>query len=393
MPIRYKWCSSIEDIGKNEWDSLNKSESILKSFDFSNAVEQSKLDGVNFYYLVVYKENKIISIFPCYSYRIKLEILAGNSIKKFTERVRKFYSGFLQTKLFVVGSPVATCENHIFINEADQVNTDEVFDLIMEKSNELKTPLVIVKEIPGNELSFFKKNFPKFYIFESLANSFVPISKDKNPYPGLLKKRYKQRFNKALKDSDKDGYQWEITKDFSLMSNQVHELYVNVFDKSDNKFELLTPDFFQKVNEHLPNNSQILICKDKSGKVICTELIIEGKHELIPMYLGLDYKYIENGNIYNNVIFRTFLEAEKRDKRWVVLGQTSYQTKAYCGAMFERLYLGVYSHKPVLKFFIKNFFKYLFPKFTKPEVNSFSENIKSTDYFKDILLNSNKKFE
>ena len=177
------------------------------------------------------------------------------------------------------------------------------------------------------------------------------------------------------------------------MSNHIHELYVNVFEKSDNKFEFLTPDFFLKVNENLPNSSQILVCKDKSGKIICTELIIEGKNELIPMYLGLDYKYIENGNIYNNVIFRTFLEAEKRNKKWVILGQTSYQTKAYCGAMFERLYLGVYSHKPILNFFIKHFFKYLFPKFSKPDVNCFSENVKSTDYFKDILVNANKSFE
>lgn len=393
MSIVYKWYSNIEDIDKNEWDTLNKSESILKSFDFSKAVEKSKLNGVNLYYLVIYEANKIISILPCYTYKIKLEILAGNSIKKFAEAIRRFYLNFLQTNLFIVGSPVATCENHILINDSKKIKSEEIFNLIMEKSKELKTPLVIVKEIPGNEIKSFKENFPKFFIYESLANSFVPISKDKNPYPGILKKRYKQRFYKALKESDNEGYQWEIISDFSSISNQVYELYVNVFEKSDNKFEFLTPDFFLEINQNLPNNSQILICKDKLGRIVCTELIIEGKNELIPMYLGLNYKYIGNGNIYNNVIFRTFLEAEKRNKKWVVLGQTSYQTKAYCGAMFERLYLGVYSHKPVLNFFIKNFFKFLFPKFDKPNVNSFSENIKSTEYFKDVLFNSNKNFE
>ena len=151
MSITYKWYKKIEEIGKEEWNSLNKSESILKSFEFSEAVEQSKLEGVNFYYLVVYNDSNIISIYPCYTYKIKLEILAGNSIKNFIVRARKFYPSFLQANLFIVGSPVATCENHIFIGDAEMIQTEETFDLIVDKSKELKTPLIIVKEIPRNE--------------------------------------------------------------------------------------------------------------------------------------------------------------------------------------------------------------------------------------------------
>jgi hypothetical protein len=393
MSITYKWLNSIDNIEKSDWIRLYENKSILKSFEFTNAVEKSKLEGTEFHYLVVFKDNIIDSILPFYSYKVKLEILAGDSIKKITNLIRVIYPKFLQTKLFVIGSPIATCENHMSINYNNLSFKETIFNLVVDKSKELKTSLIIVKEIPNSELKSFEGFFSKFKTFESLPNSFIPISRDNFPYPNMLRKRYRQRFKSAIKKSDADGYKWKFVTNYSPMIHEMYNLYLNVYEKSEYKFEKLTPSFFERVQKILPNQSFLLTCRNSFGNLICAELIMEGENELIPMYLGLDYTFTTNSTIYNNVIFRTILEAEKRNKNWVVLGQTSYKAKAYSGAIFEKLYLGVYSHRPLMKFFITHFFKFLFPKFLKPDVNNINKDIKTKNYFTKLILESGKKFE
>ena len=393
MSITYKWINSIDNIEKSDWIKLYENKSILKSFEFTNAVEKSKLEGTKFYYLLVFKDNVIDSILPCYSYKVKLEILAGNSIKKIANLIRIIYPKFLQTKLFVIGSPIATCENHVSINYNNLSFKKTIFNLLIDKSKDLKTSLIIVKEIPNSELKPFEDYFSKIKFLESLPNSFIPISRDSFPYPNMLRKRYRQRFKSAIKKSDADGYKWEFVTNYSSMVHEMYNLYLNVYEKSEYKFEKLTPTFFERVQKTLPKKSFLLTCRNSFGNLICAELIMEGENELIPMYLGLDYTFTRNNNIYNNVIFRTILEAEKRNKNWVLLGQTSYKAKAYSGAIFEKLYMGVYSHRPLMKFFINHFFKFLFPKFLKPNVNNINNEIKTKNCFTELILESGKKFE
>ena len=393
MPLTYKWVESIDNIEKSDWIRLYGNKSILKSFEFTKAVENSKLEGTKFYYLIISKDNVIDSILPCYSYKVKLEILAGDSIKKIANAIRIIYPKFLETKLFVIGSPIATCENHTSINYNNLSFKETIFNLLIDKSKDLKTSLIIVKEIPNSELKSFEDFFSKIKIFESLPNSFVPISKDDFPYPNMLRKRYRQRFKNAIKKSDADGYKWEFVTNYSSIIQEMYNLYLNVYEKSEYKFEKLTPAFFERIQEILPNQSFLLTCRNSFGNLICAELIMEGENELIPMYLGLDYTFTTNSTIYYNVIFRTLLEAEKRNKNWLVLGQTSYEPKAYSGAIFEKLYLGAYSHKPIMRFFINHFFKFLFPKFVKPNVNNINEEIKTKNCFTKLILESGKKFE
>ena len=57
-------------------------------------------------------------------------------------------------------------------------------------------------------------------------------------------------------------------------------------------------------------------------------------------------------------------EAEKRGKELVMLGQTSYYSKALCGALVQRLYLGFYSYNAIIQYCIRHFFGKLFTSAT-----------------------------
>ncbi len=342
MALKYTWFNTIEDIKASEWNNIFKYKPILTKYEFSKAVERSELEDVYLHYLVVSDNNTIYAILPCFLYSVKLEILAGDGIKKVLNLIRKIFPKFLVKNLFVIGSPVATCENHIGLNPEIYKNglTTEfpgevLFKSITEKAYKLNASLIIVKELPHAELDVFRQIFnDKFKLFESLPNSFIPIFKERYPYPSILKKRYRQRYKKAIQEAGNGNYQWDLISQYSLLTKDIHRLYLNVYQKSKYKFEKLTLNFFEAVQKYLPDNSHILTCRDKAGDLICAELIIEDERAFIPMYLGLDYSKTEKSNIYYNVIFKSLLEAEKRNKEWIVLGQTSYEPKAYSGAYF-----------------------------------------------------------
>ncbi|MFM6307028.1 MAG: hypothetical protein ACKPGB_01910, partial [Dolichospermum sp.] len=110
----------------------------------------------------------------------------------------------------------------------------------------------------------------------------------------------------------------------------------------------------------------MLVAKNSDNIFLAIELVLEEEDCLIPLYLGLNYQYTDNTKTYQNVIFRSLIEAQKVNKKYVVLGQTSYVPKSYSGCIFEKLYLGVYFKRNFFNIILKLLFPYLFPVFENP---------------------------
>ncbi|MBO1071341.1 MAG: hypothetical protein HEQ13_19135 [Dolichospermum sp. DEX189] len=372
MDFKSKWVESIDQINREDWDNVFCNSKILKSYNFAQAIEKSCLQNFQLYYMLVADKSTIVSIVPCFIYSVEIETLSGNILKELVSRIRKIHPKFLMARILGVGSPVATCENHIgFISNISKYQQELLGNFVMNEllifSEKKKTDLIIVKEIPENEINCFKEIFKEsFDFYESLPNSFIPTSGVFKPYPNALRKKYRQRFYNALKESDKEMIEWEIVRDFSLLSNNIYELYMNVYQKSKYKFEKLNADFFKNINKFLPENSFVLVAKNSDNIFLAVELVLEEEDCLIPLYLGLNYQYTDNTKTYQNVIFRSLIEGQKVNKKYVVLGQTSYVPKSYSGCIFEKLYLGVYFKRNFFNIILKLLFPYLFPVFENP---------------------------
>lgn len=396
MNLKCGWVESIEQISADDWENIFGTNKIVKSHAFSKAIEQACIPNFQIYYMLVKDESDIVAIVPCFIYSIELEILSGNILKGLVSRIRKVYAKFLRPKVLGLGSPVATCENHIGLaSNLSKYQQKIIGDLIVNEllifSEKAKTNVVIVKEIPESEISSFKDIFPAgFHFYESLPNSFLPVYDNFKPYPMALRKKYRQRFYNAIKKSEQAMVKWELIEDYSSFLSKIYELYANVYTKSRYKFEKLNVDFFANLNKFLPKNSFVLLATNPSNVVIAVEVLLEEDECLIPLYLGLNYEYTENTQIYQNVIFRTLIEAQKRNKKYVIFGQTSYIPKSYSGCLFEKLYIAVYFKDNFFTIFLRLIFPYLFPCFEKPSIDCYKSDFKQD---LDIFMKSiNRKF-
>lgn len=362
------WYDTINSIPENVWNSIF-SNNILKSYKFFKVMEESNIPHCTYSYLCIYREEVIVSIIPCFTYKLDLLILTPTFIKSIGGFFRKFYPNFLYAKIFGLGSIASTCEQHIGIaSNLDDNDIKFIKEIIVEqvehKSKELKCKLVFVKEVPESQLEFTKKLFSNdFYFYYSLPQCVIPIISNITPYPVGLKRKQIQRFVKLTRRFN-EIYYWERVDDFTDYVDVFNELYFETLIRSSNIFEILNKDFFSNLNKTFNNQAFMLIAKNLAGEIEAIGLVLEEEDSLIPLYLGINYdNTTENLKLLHaNSIFRAIQEAEKSNKKFIKIGQTSYYPKVMSGALVENLYLGFYSYNRLLDFVIKTFFTKLFPK-------------------------------
>ena len=361
-----RWCDTIEDIDPQDWTAIYGAD-IIKSREFFKANEAADFEEVEFHYLQVFRDKKIVSIVPCFSYRMDLlNIATSPSAKKWMVWIRHIFPSFLKLRAFVTGSYAATCEH--FIEYSPSLTPAEVKEVseiiggeIKKRSHLTKSSFVFVKDVRERGLQYVKEILTSDYrFFVSFPTTAIPVIKEA-PYPQGLRKKNRKRYRNFKARFD-ESFRWEIWHDFSAdKSVQFYGLYKAVLDKAKNKFEFLNAKFFDNISTIMGDRSFLLVARDKeSDEIRVMELVFEHEDKLIPLYLGIRYKDDDTKVLYMNTIFRTVKEAENRGKSFVDLGQTSYYPKTMSGALVENIYYGFWSGKPVIKWMIENLFDKVF---------------------------------
>lgn len=372
------WADTIDSIPKKSWDEIYGN-NVLKSYELMKSVERARLSGITNWYLKMEDSAEIKGVFPCFTYTYNLELLTSGKAKIYISFVQRLIPGFLKIKIFFIGTPIAICDHLIGI-KSDVNNKKEIFSmalqLIKEKSKELNCLAIILKEIPeSNKILMDNLCEEKFILAESLPNSYVFLDKRLGKWLDPFRTRYRKRIKKQMKNNiNKNNYTWELVENFGQYSKIIERLYLNVLEKSDYKFETLNDKFFCNLSENMLHNSYILICRNKEREIVCFELIFEEKNSLIPIYLGIDYSHLELGDLYFTCIHKIIQIAEEKKKDSIKLGQTSYLSKAYAGAVFENLKLGIYSQNVLIHYLFKKLKNKIFSPTNLPEQVVYKEN-------------------
>lgn len=361
----FLWCNSVNEIDKMDWAKVFGN-SLIKSYDFFQAMEQSNFPNIKYHYLLIRKQEVIASIIPCFCYHLDLlHLITSYGFKLIIQKFRYLYPGFLKLKTFVIGSYVATCEHFIEYNrDLNQEETDILIKILNQqlknKFRETNSQIQFVKDVRERYIDNIKKTLDKDYsFFISFPTTVIPILKNNLYYPQALKKKNRKRY-KIFKEKFEANFTWEIITDFESNINILTELYQNVLRKAKNKFEILNNSFFFNLNKIFSDTCFLLVARDSNKKIRLMEIVLEEKDRLLPLYLGIQYEGDDTKILYLNAIFRTVKEAEVRGKELVEFGQTSYYPKIMSGAMVENVYYGFRSDNFIIKKMINKLFPMIF---------------------------------
>ena len=359
-----KWSTSVNDITLSDWEDIF-GKSIIKSQRFFISIEKSDFQQITIYYLQIFEHGTVVAIVPCFSYEIDiLNLTTSPMVMAVVKKIRKVYIDFFKIRAFVTGTYASSCEH--FIEYKTTLSAEKrqiVFDLVRKqlknKCRQTKSKFVFIKDIRGRNIDSIKKILGHdFYFFSSFPTNVIPVLCS-HKYPEMLKSKYRKRFQDSQKAFN-ENFMWEISTDFANQTLLFTELYNNVLNKAENKFEYLNLTIFDNLNMLFSSYSFLLIAKDKLGEVRLMTLILEDAKSLIPLYMGIKYKTDDTRVLYITALGRMVEEAEIRHKDYVDLGQTSYYPKVLSGAFVEDIYYGFWSNHYLLKWLIKNVFPRIF---------------------------------
>lgn len=328
----YKKINSAKDLPK-EWDVLCKN-NIYMSRSFLQFME--KVNYCNQSYHLFYKKKKLYSCFMMFERKFNLFIFTKYKIN---------------VPMKFVYLPLSVSHPSIIWDE----DKSEVND-ILNKMKGIKILINIQKE----ELDGFSKgNYLPICIIENRWKTW-------DEYLKSMRANYRRRINQALKKGL--DIQYELLKNNKDFTDEMYELYEQVFNHSEYSLEKLTVDFFRN------DIAKTILLKIEDKVEAFIQVIEDRKNDmLIFEFCGYNYEIATKYDIYYNMIAKIVQYAIENNFKYIQLGQTAYDAKMKFGAdMFDNYYLLSHSNK-FLNWLIKKNNNFLEYKVQKYNFNVFRE--------------------
>ena len=301
----YKIINSASELPQ-EWNELCKN-NIYMSKEYLQFME--KVNYCNQSYHLFYKKNKLYSCFMMFERKFNLFIFTKYKVNV---PMKFIYLPLSVSHPSIIWSDDKTEVNHILL-----------------KIKEIK----ILINIQEEELSGFSKgNYLPICVIENKWKTW-------ENYLDSMRANYRRRINQALKKG-KD-IQYELLKDNKDFTDEMYELYEQVFNHSEYSLEKLTADFFRN------DLAKTIVLKINNKIEAFIQIIEDPKNNmLIFEFCGYNYEIASEYDIYYNMIAKIVQYAIDNNFKYIQLGQTAYDAKLKFGAdMFDNYYLLSHSNK------------------------------------------------
>lgn len=366
--IKFEWRTNLSGISKSEWDACFAPDDVLNSFDVTSAISCSSLPETAFYYLIGERGDSLAVVFPCFIYRVPLDLLAPAHVQRYTALIRKVFPRFAVLKMFFVGNPVATCDRAFGWEQVSENARRQLFkgvqELCIAKAKELQAQLVVLKELRPADITMFGDQLaPQFVTVPSLPVGYLPLENDR--YERRLRADHRSYLRRRKKLSDSAGVVWSIEADFGDLAEDLHRLYGNVVSRAQTRFRTVTPEFVRQLSRQARGRAHVVLAR-YDNRIIAFGLFLVGSATLHLLYLGIDYTYRKQFALNYNAYYRVIEWAEERGISKLVLGQTAYDAKGALGASFGQLFLAIHPRSWFWDLLLRSMDRVLFPETELP---------------------------
>jgi hypothetical protein len=369
--LTFRWHTTSEEVA-GSWPACFPPGHVLASRELQRACEASGLEEVGYQYLVASDGRGLDGLLPCFTFRVSLVTIAPPWLQAAVARIRRLWPSFLMVRLFVVGTPLSTCSDLLGLGEHragarwDERSLRLLFAEVTRKAGSLGIGLTLIKEFSGPMRDRLQAALGQTFIFvDSLPTTYLPLPRTRSGgYLTAIRSKYRNKLKHRVSIARARGLRWETRTDVGQHAEEIYRLYRQVLDRSDTRFEQLTPAFFQQALIALPGLSFLLLgfaASDSGERMVACELVLCDRLVMHPIYSGFDYTVKEQGALYFNTFYRLIEEAEARGCSAVHIGQTAYEVKAELGALAHPLHLGVHHGNPLMRFILARARALLFP--------------------------------
>lgn len=336
-----------------------------KDSRYYELVEETLQEGFDYRYFVLTSEGgEVRAIQPFFL--LDQDLLAGSTprIAKAANLIRRIWPRFLRMRTLMVGC--AAGEGHLDAND-DRLRSEIARSLaasIMIHARRLKAALVVFKEFTVEDRAAL--NCLKDRGFARIPS--MPMTRrglNFSNFEEYMSKELSQKFRGQLrrnwrKSAERAKLEMRVVTDITPYIEEIYNLYLPVYERSQLKFEKLTPEYFLRIGRDMPDKALFfLMVKDE--KVVSFNLCLKNGKELCSEYVGFDYALAFDLHLYN-VMTKNIMEwAIANGFEFYRSTSLNYEPKYHFRHELEPLDLYVRHASPAVNFVMKRALPYLEP--------------------------------
>ncbi|MGQ0634446.1 MAG: GNAT family N-acetyltransferase [Planctomycetaceae bacterium] len=306
---------------------------------FFRALEQSFRGLATFWYATLRDDSgRVIACAAFSRYVVDAADFAPPPAQKLIAAVRRLWPRFMKFHILLGGLPVSVSGCQLAMPEGiDAGRLCLTLDKIAEGlARQTRTKLIAFKEFAPEQAErlaalatrgYRRARSVVSYHLEGEFGSFEKYFESRSKRTRANIRRHFRRFEQA-------GLSWQYLRGReaveALRDPAIHRLYLNVFERSQAKFERLPSTFFAELATQLENDACFTIVRQFDRIVgFCCGVASPGEHAMI--YCGLDYEINPQSDLYFNIIYRGLAQGLVPGVQVVHVGATANEFKQHMG--------------------------------------------------------------
>ncbi len=354
---------SVSELDVNDWHRVQSAcgGSIFIDPRFMAAVENGMRQGHRFWYLIFYDDKGLpVACTSLCATTIDLANLADRRLAFAIRHVPVLSSRLRRLRALICGLPLMTGHNTLALT-APSVSEQILLMLdrsMRELASSTKIDLIVYKEFMERDLEWIIPLLSLGYKQISLPpmQFFRPLFHDFAHYVAALRSHYRKQINRSIRKLKQAGVEISILTDpkqiCAVYTPEVHNLYIQMLQKADLKFEALTIDFFREWTLQLGDQVNLIVLA-KDSKIIAIGWCLHARAVYYMLFAGLDYELNAELDLYFNLVYASLDCALKKRVSSIELGMTANAFKAKLGCYPESLYVFVKGVSPLISLLVR----------------------------------------
>lgn len=257
----------------------------------------------NHYYLFLFDKQQCLQAIQPF-FLVRQDLLKGVSpaLQRIMENIRKFFPGFLFSRILMVGS--ATGEGDL-ANPSSSVSMNWVSEALHEIlptiAQQLRASLIVLKDFPKSYRPVLNNFAANGYTrLPSMPATKMDLNfEDFDDYVSTsLSKRTRRNLRRKFREAERFmPLRMEVVTNLTAYIDDVYPLYKQVVKRARLKFEKLNRDYFIQLSRTMPDKMRFFLWRYQN-RIVAFNACLVSNGTLYDKCIGLDYTIALDAHLY-----------------------------------------------------------------------------------------------
>jgi len=359
--LHFVIADSIRYIPQQAWKKIVEHQSLFMSLEYLNTIEAHSPENSQQRYAMAFEQGKPVVAVVCQVAQIN-----GGNFYKPANKLQTLVAEKYQERILVCGNLVSSGLHGVAFDP--ELDEDRVWRIVAEMLYKIRRgeqlggtiDFVMLKDLKGGQIN--RSSMLERYSYRKIqTDPDMVLQLDEtiqcfDDYLASLTSKYRSRCKKIITSVEAAGYRCEKLPVDPIMDKRLHQLYLQVENKSQVRLATLPQGYFYALSQILGDKFCCYGIKTDAHLAGFISIVKDGD-SAVAYYVGVDYQVNKEVPVYFRLLQLVIESAIEMGCQRISFGRTASEPKANLGAKPVDSYVWVRHRVPLVNFVIRKLFR------------------------------------